>query len=160
MNNELVRKITSLTLMTIMVAGGMTFAMPGIMPAAHAANANLFVSAENSQYNNYFGGPMVIEVVVIDAILSDTDQLVGEPDVTINGKIARMVQGTDGNWYAYFADRSQAQLADQTVVDGGAAGNGLDFGTFCERNSGGVGPDFSDTVGFTRYIIFAPLRIN
>jgi hypothetical protein len=29
--------------MTIMVAGGMTFAFPGFMPAAHAANANLFV---------------------------------------------------------------------------------------------------------------------
>ncbi len=47
MNNELGRKITSLTLMTIMVAGGMTMAAPGFMPAAHAANANLFVSAEN-----------------------------------------------------------------------------------------------------------------
>ncbi len=65
MNNELGRKITSLTLMTIMLAGGMTFAAPGIMPAAHAANANLFVSAENSQFDNYMSGPQVIEVVVL-----------------------------------------------------------------------------------------------
>jgi hypothetical protein len=31
------------TLMTIMVAGGLTFAIPGVMPEAMAANANLFV---------------------------------------------------------------------------------------------------------------------
>ena len=52
MNNELGRKITSLTLMTIMVAGGLTIAFPGVMPEAMAANANLFVSAENSQFGN------------------------------------------------------------------------------------------------------------
>ena len=70
--------------MAIMVAGGMTFAVPGIIPAAEAANANLFVSAENSQFNNYFAGPQVIEVVVNDNDIRDTDQSKGEPDVTIN----------------------------------------------------------------------------
>ena len=35
MNNEIGRKITSLTLMTIMLAGGMVIAAPGMMPAAH-----------------------------------------------------------------------------------------------------------------------------
>jgi hypothetical protein len=49
-----------------MVAGGLTFAVPGVMPAAYAANANLFVSAENSQLDKYMNGPQVIEVVVID----------------------------------------------------------------------------------------------
>ena len=34
MNNETQRKLTSLTLMTIMLAGGMSFAVPGVMPAA------------------------------------------------------------------------------------------------------------------------------
>ena len=63
MNNEIGRKITSLTLMTIMLAGGMVIAAPGMVPAAHAANANLFVSAENSQFDNYMSGPQVIEVV-------------------------------------------------------------------------------------------------
>ena len=85
MNNEIGRKITSLTLMTIMVAGGLTFAVPGVMPA-HAANANLFVSAENSQFDNYMSGPQVIEVVVIDSDINDTDEAKGEPDVTVNGK--------------------------------------------------------------------------
>ena len=39
----------------------------------------------------------------------------GEPDVTVNGKILRMVQAVDGNWYGYFADRDQAQIADSTA---------------------------------------------
>jgi hypothetical protein len=98
------RKITSLTLMTIMLAGGMVIAAPSMMPVAHAANANLFVSAENSQFDNYMSGPQVIEVVVIDSDIDDTDEAKGEPDVTINGKILRMVQAVDGNWYGYFAD--------------------------------------------------------
>ncbi len=120
MKNEIGRKITSLTLMTIMVAGGMSFALPGVMPVAYAANANLFVSAENSQFSNYMSGPQVIEVVIIDPDIDDTDELKGEPDVTINGKILRMVQAVDGNWYGYFADRDKASIADSnnTAVPG------------------------------------------
>ncbi|MCH7647008.1 MAG: hypothetical protein IIA83_00155, partial [Thaumarchaeota archaeon] len=130
MNNEIGRKITSLTLMAIMVAGGMTFAAPGFLPAAQAANANLFVSAENSQFDNYMSGPQVIEVVVIDSDINDTGDSQGEPDVTVNGKILRMVQATDGNWYGYFTDRAQAEIADATST---VAGEGLNFGVFCDR---------------------------
>ncbi|MCV0373533.1 MAG: hypothetical protein K5793_08290 [Nitrosarchaeum sp.] len=143
MNNELGRKITSLTLMTIMLAGGMTFAVPGVMPAAHAANANLFVSAENSQFDNYMSGPQVIEVVVIDSDINDTDESKGEPDVTVNGKKLRMVQAVDGNWYGYFADRNMAQIADSTV--GTKAGEGLDFGVFCAASTGTTVLGFSTT---------------
>ena len=61
MKNEIERKITSLTLMTIMIAGGMTFAIPGVMPEAHAAaNANLFVSVEDSFSSDRWGGAMVV----------------------------------------------------------------------------------------------------
>ena len=45
----------------------------------------------------------------------------GEPDVTINGKSLRMVQATDGSWYAYFANVDKAKEADSTV---GKAGEG------------------------------------
>ena len=134
MNNEIRRKITSLTLMTIMLAGGMTIAAPGMVPEAFAANANLFVSAENSQFDNYMSGPQVIEVVVIDSDINDTDEAKGEPDVTVNGKILRMVQGVDGNWYGYFADRNMALIADSTAT---TAGSGLDFGEFCSAESAG-----------------------
>jgi len=135
-----------------MLAGGMTIVAPSMMPAAHAANANLFVSAENSQFDNYMSGPQVIEVVVIDSDINDTDQAKGEPDVTVNGKILRMVQAVDGNWYGYFADRKMAQIADSTST---SAGIGLDFGTFCSAASAGLNAviggtadiSFGDTVG-------------
>ena len=69
------------------MAGSMTFAFPGAMPQAHAAaNANLFVSVENSFKPDRFGGAMVVEVVVNDPALKDTDQAESEPDVTVNGK--------------------------------------------------------------------------
>jgi hypothetical protein len=119
------------------------------MPAAFAANANLFVSAENSQFDNYMSGPQVIEVVIIDSDINDTDEAKGEPDVTINGKILRMVQAVDGNWYGYFADRNMADIADATTT---APGIGLDFGIRCDNqdttSNGGETVDFTDTVGF------------
>jgi len=137
MNNKIGRKITSLTLMTIMIAGGMTFAIPGVMPAAHAANANLFISAENSQFDNYMSGPQVVEVVIIDSDINDTDEAKGEPDVKVNGAQLRMVQAVDGNWYGYFADVVQAQIADRSANfdDDSIPGEGLDFGTFCNRDT-------------------------
>ncbi len=153
MNNEIGRKITSLTLMTIMLAGGMVIAAPGIMPAAHAANANLFVSAENSQFDNYMSGPQVIEVVVIDSDINDTDEAKGEPDVTINGKILRMVQAVDGNWYGYFADRTQASIADFTAASTGISGQGLEFGTLCAAS---VIPPANIIVINVRLVIFRP----
>jgi hypothetical protein len=126
--------------MTIMVAGGLTFAVPGVMPEAMAANANLFVSAENSQFNNRMSGPQVVEVVIVDTDINDTGDSLGEPDVTINGKKLRMVQASDGNWYGFFAEVEQAQLADytNTAQDGftNTVGQGLDFGTFCSPASG------------------------
>ncbi len=146
MNNEIGRKITSLTLMTIMVAGGLTFAVPGVMPAAHAANANLFVSAENSQFDNYMSGPQVIEVVIIDSDINETDESKGEPDVEVNGQDLRMVQAVDGNWYGYFADITRATIADATST---VPGVGLDFGSVCTPAEGttSTGMDFSDADG-------------
>jgi hypothetical protein len=100
---------------------------------------NLFVSAENSIFNNTFGGPMVIEVVVLDPNLKNTDESKGEPDVTVNGNDLRMAQASDGNWYAYFADKTMATRADQTILTTDdfrdTAGTGLDFGGFCGPNT-------------------------
>ncbi|MGY5150627.1 MAG: peptidase [Candidatus Nitrosopumilus sp. bin_68KS] len=112
-----------------------------------ASNSNLFVSAENSQFKNHFSGSMVIEVVINDPNLKDTGQGKGEPDVTLNGKSLRMVQATDGNWYAYFANVGKAKKADATV---GLAGKGLDFGVFCSRDTSSsvFGISLSETDGF------------
>ncbi len=120
--------------MTIMVAGGVTFGIPGVMPAAEAANANLFVSAENSQFENYIAGPQVIEVVVDDPGISDTDESVGDPNVEINGKDLLMTQGSDGRWYAYFASLEHAYTADYTVQDQNAK-KGLNYGSFCSSTT-------------------------
>jgi len=126
--------------MTIMVAGGLTFAIPGMMPEAHAANANLFVSAEKSEFGNTFGGGQVVEIVINDDDIRTLDDAHGQPDVTVNGKQVVMVQATDGNWYAYVADKATAQIADETqdAPNGGttatfSGGKGLDFGTFCSK---------------------------
>ncbi|MCV0392566.1 MAG: hypothetical protein K5790_04635 [Nitrosopumilus sp.] len=109
-----------------------------------AQTTNLYVSANNPSTNNRFSGPQVIEVVIRDQNLSDTGQGKGEPNVTINGKSLRMVQATDGNWYAYFADRKQAQIADSTV---GLTGKGLDFGTLCTSSTSVLGVSVSQTQG-------------
>jgi hypothetical protein len=119
-----------------------------IIKADASSNPNLVVSAENSKFNNYFSGSMVVEVVIRDPNLQDTDQAKGEPDVTINGKTLRMVQATDGNYYAYFANVDKAKIADSTV---GLPGEGLDFGVFCSRDTPSTvfGISLSDTDGFS-----------
>ena len=155
MYNDILRKITSLTLLTILLASSAVIGLPNAIPVAHAAtNANLFVSAENSQWNNYFAGPQVIQVIVSDPDINRLDQAYGEPFVTVNGKKLRMAQATDGNWYAYFADSKQAQIADSTQT--AVKGKGLDFGTLCPSQVGtggnpGVnvtGIDLTETKGF------------
>src|SRR3989441_9992820 len=120
-----------------------------VQNANASSNANLFVSAENSQYNNYFSGPQIVQVIVSDPDINRLDQAYGEPTVTVNGKKLRMAQATDGNWYAYFADRNQAIAAHKTV---GSPGKGLDFGQLYSSTSTfspKAGVDYTETKGFT-----------
>jgi hypothetical protein len=148
--HQTLRKITSLSLLTILLTSSAAFAMPNALPQAHAStNANLFVSAENSQFNNYFAGPQVVQVVVSDPDIQRLDQVYGEPVVTVNGKRLRMAQGTDGNWYAYLADRNQAIAAANTAQ---ISGHGLNFGGFCastSTTSPKSGVNYGETKGFT-----------
>src|SRR2546428_924224 len=150
MYKETLRRITSLSLLTILLTSSVAFAMPNALPQAHAAtNANLFVSAENSQFQNYFAGPQVIQVIVADPDINRLDQAYGEPQVTVNGKRLRMAQATDGNWYGYFADRNAAIAAGNTVA---VSGKGLNFGGFCGPTSTfspKSGVDYTETKGFT-----------
>ena len=103
MKNELGRKITSLTLMTIMFAGGMTIAAPSFMPEAEASEKLMYVSAENSLFGNTFAGAQIVEIIVRDPARDATDEKQGEPTVEVNDEILRMAQGEDGYWYAYIA---------------------------------------------------------
>ncbi len=133
---------------TVMAIEGL---LPQFEPIQHvSSNPNLYVSAENKLYQNYFAGPMVIEVIVSDPNLKRLDQAYGEPVVTVNGHRLRMAQATDGNWYGYFADRNQAEMAGRTAP---VAGHGLNFGWFCGPDSDvgslQTGLSFSETKGFT-----------
>src|SRR5579885_1310320 len=151
MYNNILRKVTSLSLLTILLASSAVIGLPSAIPSVHAqvaSHPNLFVSAENSQFNNYFAGPQVVQVVVSDPNINRLDQKYGEPVVTVNGKRLRMAQGTDGNWYGYFADRNQAIIAGNTAP---VSGKGLNFGGFCAPGSASInGIDFgSQSKGFT-----------
>ncbi|MDA7944179.1 MAG: hypothetical protein MPJ06_09320, partial [Nitrosopumilus sp.] len=127
------RRSASITLMAIMVAGGMTIAFPGATPDAMAEPrrlANLGVST------TMFGGPMVVEIVVQDPNIDDTGIQQGAPDVTFDGKDLVMIQGDDGYWYAYVA-RDQVVGGIETfyrdeVGRSHRLGTGLDYGTRCE----------------------------
>ena len=103
--NTYVRKLTSIALMAIMVGGGLTFAIPGMEPA-HAAqinsNPNLKVSAEGQNADNEIGPTNIVQVVVLDDLISDIGD--APPIVTVDGEDLTMYQSGSGAWYGYFAD--------------------------------------------------------
>ena len=113
------------------------FSLISFVPVSHAqSNSNLYVSAENTLFQNHFAGPMIIEVIVDDSDISSVSNSVEEPIVTIDNKKLNMIQSDDGKWYGYFGDKSQIQLADSLV---GLAGFGLDFGEICQNTSAVAG---------------------
>ncbi|MDE0832266.1 MAG: hypothetical protein OSA03_03945, partial [Nitrosopumilus sp.] len=120
MNNEIQRKLTSLTLMTIMLAGGMVIGAPSMVPEAAAAG-QLYVSAENAQFGNLFGGAQIVEVIVRDPNRADTEVAEAEPTVRVDNILLRMAQGSDGYWYAYIGSDTEVTAADTAV-------NNLNFG--------------------------------
>jgi len=142
MKNELGRKITSLTLMTIMLVGGMVIAAPGMMPVAMADhNDTLYVSAENATFDNAFGGAQIVEIVVTDPAINRVDQNSGAPVVKVNGLDVLMAQGADGSWYAYFADTTMVAAAD---------GTGFEFDSLFTQavSASTIGKALSSTQGF------------
>ena len=92
------RKAASLALMTIMLAGGMTIAMPGEQPQAAAQAGTLSVSATGA-----FGGPQILEIVVDDPSRDGLDSSTPLPDVRIGESRVTMAQSNTGKWYAYVA---------------------------------------------------------
>jgi hypothetical protein len=135
MNKELGRKITSLTLMTIMLTWSAAMGFSGsFMPEAEAANQYLWVSAENAKHGNSFYGAQVLEIVVTDPAINRLDESYGMPDVTIDGQKVIMAQGVDGSWYAYVADGTFAVKVDALYPEL-EDGRGADFGRFCKNNT-------------------------
>jgi len=74
MKNEIGRKLTSLTLMTIMFAGGLTLAIPGFMPdSAILPEAFADQSTTNGQVtvsSSAMQGAQVLQVTVSDSAIS------------------------------------------------------------------------------------------
>ena len=102
------RKAASLALMTIMLAGGMTIAMPGEPPQAAAQTGTLSVSATGA-----FGGPQILEIVVDDPSRDGLDSGTPLPDVRIDGSRVVMAQSDTGKWYAYVAsDELTLEVSD------------------------------------------------
>ncbi|AJA93080.1 hypothetical protein T478_1299 [Candidatus Nitrosopelagicus brevis] len=134
MNKELGRKITSLTLMTIMLTwtAAMGFSMT-FMPEAEAANQYLWVSVEDAGGSKFYGG-QVLEIVVTDPAINRLDEAYGMPDVTIDGKKVIMAQGVDGSWYAYIADGKKATTIDKNYAEV-EDGRGADYGRVCKNNT-------------------------
>ena len=125
-------RILSIFIIFIFIFSGVENEYSIIPTISAQTNSNLYVSSENIIFENHFVGPMVIEVKISD---SDIDNLLlnsTEPIVKINSNLLRMAQAVDGNWYGYFADKSQITLADSLV---GLPGYGLDFGEFCQNTS-------------------------
>src|SRR5579872_553832 len=114
---------------------------------AYSDHPNLFVSAENSLFDNHFSGPMVIQVIVQEDN-TQLDQAIGQPNVSVDGKHLQMVQGSDGNWHAFFANTDSAKQADQAALSG-SPGQSIDFGVFCSSSTPStvLGMDISQTDG-------------
>jgi len=128
MKNEIGRKITSLTIMAVMFAGGMTVAAPSFMPGAFAdfseTDGMLTVSSV------YIQGAAILEVVVNDPDVSATDiDIANGPTVSIGGTSYITNQGSNGKWYVYAVDKSQSVLLD-------ADEDGMEFGIQCTTGLG------------------------
>ena len=130
MKNEIGRKLTSLTIMAIMFAGGMTIAAPGMMPEAVAdlsvTDGALSVSTTTLQ------GAAILEIVVNDPDYSATDtDIPAGPTVSIMNVDYNMNQSVNGKWYLYVVDDSASTLMDEDET-------GLEFGVDCSAAGLGV----------------------
>ena len=138
MNNELGRKITSLTLMTIMFAGGITVAGASFMPMAEMPEAiatHGTSSGALSVSSTHIMGGAVLGITINDSAISAVDQQITPPSVDLDGQSVDMTQMSDGTWVAYVVDHETA-----TNLHGALGENknssGLEYGQYCD---GGLG---------------------
>ena len=110
MKNEIGRKLTSLTIMAIMFAGGMTIvAAPSFMPGASAdfseTDGMLSVSSV------YIQGGAILEIVVNDPAVSATDVDLLQTDLLLHLTDFNHItsQASNGKWYVYAVDKSVCQ---------------------------------------------------
>jgi hypothetical protein len=124
-----------------MLAGGMVVAAPSMVPTAAAAG-QLYVSAENAQFDNLFAGAMIVEIIVKDPSRSATNESAAQPTVMVDNQRLLLAQGADGNWYGYIGDKTSV-----AAVDGYA--DQLDFGTTTVLTNGGSASQLNYTTVYT-----------
>jgi hypothetical protein len=107
-----------------------------MVPEAAAAG-QLYVSAENAQFGNLFGGGQVIEIIVKDPNRADTEVSESEPTVYVDNNTLRMAQGADGYWYAYIG--AYGYIDDSGDDDYDSTSNNLDYGVTGTTGGAGVG---------------------
>ena len=114
MNNELGRKLTSLTLMTIMFAGGITVAGASFMPMAEMPEAiatHGTSSGALSVSSTHIMGGAVLGITVSDPNIGSTDQQITPPSVSLGSNSIDMTQMSDGTWVAYVVDHETSILS-------------------------------------------------
>jgi hypothetical protein len=136
-----------------MLVGGMVIAAPSMVPEAQAANETLFVSAENSVFDNTFSGPQVVEIVVSDPNIASLDEAHGSPSVSVNGASVLMAQANDGSWYAYVTDETYSGTAQAISW---SDNHGLHFGAECTTASAATSISGSTFSGATN--VFFPVE--
>ena len=127
MKNEIGRKLTSLTIMAIMFAGGMAIGVPSFMPEAASdlsvTDGLLTVSTTTLQ------GAAILEVVVNDPDNSDTTIDLPAISASVGGTSYDLTQASNGKWYLYVVDKSQSVLLD-------GDSDGMEFGFVCDDGLG------------------------
>ena len=128
MKNEIGRKLTSLTIMAIMFAGGMTVAAPSVMPEVFADFSE--TDGQLSVSSVYIQGGAILEVVVNDPNVSATDiDIANGPTVDIDGTTYITNQASNGKWYVYAVDASVSTDLDDN-------GDGMEYGFKCTTGLG------------------------
>ena len=133
MKNEIGRKLTSLTIMAIMFAGGMAIGVPSFMPGAASelavTDGMLTVSTTSLQ------GAAILEIVVNDPDVSDTTVDINSgPSVSVGGTSLDMSQAVNGKWYLYVVDATAAVLAEGTATS--TTSTGFEYGVLCVEGLG------------------------
>ena len=105
MKNDIIRKLTSLTLMSIMVAGGLTFAIPGALPHAVAESAT---SGPLTVSTTEFGGPQILEIIVDDPKIAEVGVTHASLFISVGDEDVQMAQASTGDWYVYVGHSTAA----------------------------------------------------
>ncbi|NWJ21194.1 hypothetical protein HX849_01585, partial [Marine Group I thaumarchaeote] len=144
MKNEIGRKLTSLTIMAIMFAGGMAIGVPSFMPEALSQTAEtaglLTVSSTTIQ------GAAVLEIVVNDPDVSNIDDDVTAISVDFGSNTYDMTQASNGKWYVYIVDASTSSTMD-------AVAGGMEFGILCTAGLSVSGSKITGAADSTPFIV-------